>query len=395
MRDARAGSASGWVMATQAHSTKARDRLAVGIVPLPNFTLTAFAGFVDVLRLAADEGDRSRPRACTWTVLGAELRRPIRASCGVEFMPQDTYGDPARFDYLVVVGGLLPSPDDRMLTRPVLAFLRDAYDRGGNLIGICTGSLALAEAGLLRKGARCCVSWYHYPDLIERHPDLLPVADQLWVQDGRIATCAGGLAATDLAAALVQKHIGHSAAQKSLHILLSDGPRLAGAAQPQPPNTVRVADARVRRTMLLLEQNLSTPLLVDELAATVAISTRQLQRLFRRELGVSLQIFGRDLRVYYAAWLMIHTPGRLSDIAAQCGFSDAAHFSRTFRATFGQSPIAAQRLGGDAMRRMVERWWPYGPVKGTGAGLPSASANVSANTGAPRTSMGADRRPYP
>ena len=133
--------------------------------------------------------------------------------------------------------------------------------------------------------------------------------------------------------------------------------------------------------MLLLEQNLSAPLPVDALAAAVAISTRQLQRLFRRELGVSLQTFGRDLRVFYAAWLMVHTPGRLSDIAAQCGFSDAAHFSRTFRAAFGQSPVAAQRMGADAMRQMVERWWPYGPA-------------VTSGPGPRRASTGADRRPY-
>jgi transcriptional regulator GlxA family with amidase domain len=49
-----------------------------------NFTLTAFSTFVDVLRLAADEGDKSRPIACTWQIMGPqaqkiELRRRDRA----------------------------------------------------------------------------------------------------------------------------------------------------------------------------------------------------------------------------------------------------------------------------------------------------------------------------
>ncbi|MGI4946105.1 MAG: GlxA family transcriptional regulator [Janthinobacterium lividum] len=357
--------------------------LSVGIVPLPNFTLTAFAGFIDMLRLAADEGDRSRPRACAWTVLAPDLR-PVRASCGVELTPNEVLGAPERFDYVVVVGGLLPSPDDKMLDPRTLAFLRRAHEAGRNLVGICTGSLALAEAGLLRKGVRCCVSWYHYPDLIERFPDLVPVADQLWVQSGRVATCAGGLAATDLAAALVTAHLGGSVAQKGLHILLSDGPRAAGAAQPQPANTVAVRDPRVRRTMLLMEQSLSTPPSVDALAAAVAISPRQLERLFRKELGASLQSFGRDLRLSYAVWLMAHTPGRLSDVAAQCGFTDAAHFSRSFRRAFALSPVAAQRQGGAALQGMMERWWPYG-------GLPVAGP---ATTGSRRQPASADRRPY-
>lgn len=358
-------------------------RISVGVIPLPNFTLTTFAGFIDMLRLAADEGDRSRPNACAWTVMTPD-GRPVRSSCGVEIIPGEALSAPERFDYLVVAGGLLPPADDKMLDRRTLAFLRAAHRAGLGLIGVCTGSLALVEAGLLRQGARCCVSWYHYPDLIERFPDVTPVADRLWVQEGRIATCAGGLAAIDMAAALVQDHLGGSAAQKSLHILLSDGARPAGAAQPQPPNTVVVRDARVRRAMLLMEQNLSTPPQADRLAREVAVSKRQLERLFRKELGTSLQTFGRDLRLSYAVWLMSHAQDRISDVAAHCGFSDAAHFSRTFRAAFGASPVLAQRGGAAALQQMLERWWPYG-------GIPVAG---QAGTGARPSPTSADRRPY-
>ena len=362
------------------------SQLSVGFILLPNFTLTTFAGFVDMLRLAADEGDRSRPRSCAWTVLSA-TSRPIRSSCGVELIPQGTLTAPERFDYLVVVGGLLPAPEARMLDDRTRAYLHKAHAAGANLIGSCTGSLALVEAGLLRKGARCCVSWYHYPDLIERFPDVTPVADRLWVRDGRIATCAGGLAAVDLAASLIQERLGGSAAQKSMHILLCEGPRASGAAQPQPPNMLPVRDPRVRRAMLLMEQNLSSPPQVEQLAASVAVSKRQLERLFRKELGVSLQAFGRDLRMSYAVWLMAHAPGRISDVAAQCGFSDAAHFSRMFRGVFGTSPVAAQRRGAEVLRALLAQWWPYaGKVmpRRDGAGGPLT----------PRAPASADRRPY-
>ena len=47
-------------------------RLSIAFVLAPRFTLTAFAGFVDALRLAADEGDRSRQRSCRWAILGAD-----------------------------------------------------------------------------------------------------------------------------------------------------------------------------------------------------------------------------------------------------------------------------------------------------------------------------------
>ena len=235
--------------------------LSVALIPLPHFTLLPFAGFLDTLRLAGDEGDLSRPRACRWTIMAPELH-PITSSCGAEVTPWETLGDPSRFDYVVVVGGLLHR-GGRGLSARTAAFLRQADRQRVGLIGLCTGSFALAEAGVLKAGRRACVSWYHYQDLLDRHPAIRPVADRLWLREGRIITCAGGAAAVDLAASLVQSHLGGAAAQKSLHIMVLDGPRPSGAAQPQPPNTLTVTNARVRRAMGLIEQNLSSPLSSD------------------------------------------------------------------------------------------------------------------------------------
>ena len=80
--------------------------MSVDIAPLPRFTLNAFASFVDALRLAADERDRSRPIQCAWTVM-SETGQPIQASCGVEVSAQTRFQDPRAFDYVMVVGGLL------------------------------------------------------------------------------------------------------------------------------------------------------------------------------------------------------------------------------------------------------------------------------------------------
>src|SRR4051812_30986309 len=80
--------------------------LSVGFVLLPNFTLIAFSSLVDLLRLSADEGDRSRPERCSWSVLAQDMN-PITASCGLQVLPWETFQDPERFNYIVVIGGLL------------------------------------------------------------------------------------------------------------------------------------------------------------------------------------------------------------------------------------------------------------------------------------------------
>src|SRR5690242_7819714 len=155
-----------------------KERIRFGIVLLPNFTLTAFSGFVDMLRLSADDSDFSKPVRCAWSVVGKTLA-PVRASCGIQITPWETYEESEPFDYVVVVGGLLhsgPHADDE-----TLEFIRRAANGGATVVGICTGVFALMRAGVLA-GHRVCVSWFHYWDFIERFPgadtDAL-VADRL------------------------------------------------------------------------------------------------------------------------------------------------------------------------------------------------------------------------
>lgn len=331
-----------------------RATLSVGFILLPQFTLSAFSSFVDVLRLAADEGDGSRPIRCSWDVLAPNLAQ-ISASCGLEITPWSTFDvHPRKYDYVVVIGGLLNG--QRTYDRATIEYIKLAEGQGVTVAGICTGSFALAEAGLLN-GRKCCVSWYHFRDLVDRFENVFPVADKLFVRDGRTITCAGGLASLDLAASIVHLHLGPAHAQKALHILVADAARGAEDAQPQPPgNTNLPGDSRVRRAMLIIEQSLSHPPKVETIACAVGLSKRQLERLFRRELGRSIQEFSRDLRIYYGLWLLANSRKTITAVALESGFSDISHFNRVFRARFGSAPSRLRDGGPDAMRCLIDAW---------------------------------------
>lgn len=313
-------------------------QLSVGFVLLPHFTLLPFAAFVDCLRLAADKGDFSRQIHIRWSVLGTGSK-PIRSSCGIETPPWEAFGDPSRFDYIVIVGGLLNH--DTSTDTATINFLQRASECNVALIGLCTGPFTLIQAGLMR-GRRCCVSWYHYHDLIERYPEVTPVADQLFVVDGNRITCAGGMAAADLAAWLVERHCGRVWAQKSLRIMLIDHARRGSTSQPQQTLYDHVEDNRVRRAIHLIEQHLAEPLASAELARQLNVSKRQLERAFHAELQMGPQQFSRQLRLHYGLWLLTHTNRSITAVSAECGFADTAHFSRQFKSEIGQTPSAVR-----------------------------------------------------
>ncbi|MBB4286262.1 GlxA family transcriptional regulator [Roseospira goensis] len=311
-------------------------RLKVGFLLLRDFTLLPFAGFVDVLRLAADEGDRSRPIAARWTIMTAD-GRPVRASCGTRVTPDDGLRAPRGFDYIVVVGGLIHQGP--VQAPGVLSYLREAAAAGVPLVGLCTAVFTLIDAGLMRE-RQCCVSWYHYWDLVKAFPEVTPVADRLFVVDGPRITCAGGTGAVDLAAWLVDRHLGTAAARKALHILVSDGARPPDTPQPMDIATggVPVRDPRLRRALRILEHTLATPPRAGDLARRIGLSRRQLERLFRDELNTTPSAYARGLRLQHGHWLVTRSQRSFTEIAQECGFADASHFSRHLKAAYGATP---------------------------------------------------------
>jgi transcriptional regulator GlxA family with amidase domain len=239
--------------ASRMTSGRQSRKLRVGFVLTPRFTLTAFAGFIDALRLAADEGDRSRQIGCEWAVLGTP-GAPIPSSCGALVVPQDRIERPERFDYIVVVGGLLHG--GQKVPAEIYAFLRSAAQAGVALVGLCTGTFVLARAGLL-DGYVSCVSWFHREDFIQEFPKLRLVSNRVFVADRDRLTCAGGTRVVHLAAHLIEKHCGRAHATKSLRIMIEDQPFPASMPQPEAVIGQRAQDSLVRRALLLIEQKVS------------------------------------------------------------------------------------------------------------------------------------------
>ena len=314
-----------------------RPSLSVGFLLCPNFTLVAMSAFVDALRLAADEGDRSRPIHCRWTVVSHDMR-PIRSSSGVEIKPTSELVDPADFDYLVVVGGLTDGPK---CAQPLLDYVVQADRKGVPLVGLCTGSFVLARLGLLQ-GRRCCVSWYHHDAFAAEFPAIDATSAELFVVDRNRITCAGGTSVVHAAAYLISKHSGRERAQKALRILIEEQQLAASTPQPLSLPMPGNIDTRVRKAVLLMEQTCDESLPMDEVAQRVHLSTRQLERLFVRDLGVTPSVFGEKFRLARARQLLQSATEPLYTIALKCGYKNASHFASRFRSEFGVSPSSVR-----------------------------------------------------
>jgi transcriptional regulator GlxA family with amidase domain len=260
---------------------------------------------------------------------------PVASSCGVTVQPNERLGDPARFDYIVVVGGLLEEIPRVGSAYP--KFLARAAATGVPLVGICTGAFLLHRAGLM-DGYRCCVSWFCHADFLEQFDGLEPISDQIFVVDRDRLTCAGGASSAHLAAYIVEKHVGRAQASKSLHIMIIDDALRPEKPQPGIPLDFRTEDPMVRRALLLMQQRIDAPLSVTELARQMGHSKRQLERHFRTALDTSPQAAFLDIRLSFARYLLETTDKTISAIAVECGFCDSSHLSRMFRRRYDCLP---------------------------------------------------------
>ena len=323
-------------------------KLSVAFILLPGFTLFAFSGFIDALRIAGDEVDRSRQKECHWTVIAPTLE-PVRSNSGIDVIPWEVFPDPAKFDYLVVIGGRV---EPQRHTDPrILDYLQQAADKDVFIIGVCTATFVLARIGLM-EGRECCVHWYHRTEFEEEFPALVVNSERVFIEDKRRITCMGGGSAADVALRLIDRHCGASSARKATAGMVIDGMRNDHTPQPHAEAAWygQISNPLIRRAVVIMDRYIADPLSMEEIAARLQISENTLYRSFKHTTGVSPAKLLRIIRLAHGHWSVHHSGLSISRIAHHYQFSDTSHFTRLHRTFYGVTPAQARDLGPENCR---------------------------------------------
>lgn len=238
------------------------------------------------------------------------------------------------FDVVFVVAGGDPF---RVQDQTLFTWLRHLDRKGVALGGISGGSAILANAGLM-ENRRFTIHWHHLDELRARF-DRGWLEHRLYVIDRDRYTCAGGTAPLDMMYAMISAQHGVSFARKisdwfiQTEIRIADAPQQASVAARygSPPRAVAEA-------LELMESHIADPLNLDQIAALVGLSSRQLQRQFSKALDLSVMHVYRDIRLETARELLRSSHIPLGEIANMTGFGSQAAFSSAYRHRYGQSP---------------------------------------------------------
>lgn len=296
----------------------------------PNLSMIAFSAALEPLRIANRMSNRL---LYSWTIHSAD-GEAVRCSNGVSLAVDEGLVDfPGRV-LLFVCSGI---DVQFAATPPVLAWLRRQDRRGVALGAICTGSYILARADLL-EGRRCTIHWENIPGVIEEFPSLR-ISNQIYEIDRGRYTCGGGTSAADLMLRIISDEHGvELAALVSEQILYTArGPN--AEQRLSVPGRIGVRHPRLVAIIRSMEANLEHPLRLSALADEAGMSTRQLERLFRRYLNRSPKRYYMELRLKRARSLLLQTEMSVIDVALACGFASPSHFSKCYRQHYERTPF--------------------------------------------------------
>ena len=312
-------------------------------VLLPAFTLISFASSVEPLRIANRMAGQT---LYNWR-LASDGGGPVTSSAGIEVPVNGDLDEVGHDDRVLLCAGLRVK---EAASRRLLGWIRREARKGPMIGALCTGAWTLADAGLL-DGRRATIHWENQDSFAEQFPDI-ELTKSVFVLDDRRMTAAGGTAAVDMMLAVIAQDYGEPLATAVADQMVHNSIRAENDEQRlSVPTRIGTRHPRLSAVIQRMEQNLEEPISPATLAREVGMSTRQLERLFRRYVQRSPKRYYMELRLQKARNLLMQTGMSVIEVALACGFASPSHFSKCYRAHYGSTPY--RERGTTGLRRDI------------------------------------------
>jgi transcriptional regulator GlxA family with amidase domain len=309
------------------------DPRRIVVVAFDGVRFLDVVGPLEVFTVANEQGDHYVARVAT------ERGRDVLTTTGNRLGADVALGDlrPSDIDTLLVAG----SPDWRLLLAPELvAEVARLAPGARRIVSVCTGTFALAAAGLL-DGRRAATHWRHAAALAREFPSVTVDHDALFVRDGNVFTAAGIAAGIDLTLGLVEDDLGAAPARNAAKVLVVFLQRPGGQSQFShwtAAPAVKSEPLRIALDAVALDPAGDHSL--RAMAERANFSVRHLSRLFEAQVGLTVGVYVERVRVEAARAMLEGGDEGLPVVADRSGFGSTETMRRAFLRELGVTPGA-------------------------------------------------------
>ena len=288
-------------------------------VLIENFTLLSFSSALDALRIA---NRMSGKTLYEWTFIG-ENEGVVSCSAGTQFKLDNSLIELHRDDTVLLCGG---TSIQEATTKKLIGWLRREARRGLTIGGLCTAAYPMAKAGLLDE-KKATIHWENQDSFAEEFLEV-ELTKTVFVCDGNRYTTAGGTSSIDLLLKIIADEHGEELANAVADQMIYSSIRTDQDTQRlSVPTRIGVRHPKLSKVIQMMEINIEEPISPSILAKDVGMSTRQLERLFRRYLDRSPKRYYMELRLQKACYFLMESVMSVIYVALAFGFGSPSHFS--------------------------------------------------------------------
>lgn len=227
----------------------------------------------------------------------------------------------------------------------VVEWMGRMFDQGARICCACTGTLLLAETGLLA-GREATIHWAAEKTFAKNFPEVALKLEHVLIAtgpDGRLMMSGASGAWNDLVLYLITREIGPAAAQMVAKYFLLQWHPDGQTPYLRFQANLNHADGAIRGAQAWLSTNYTRPQALEEATRTSGLAERTFKRRFTKATGYAPIAYVQNLRVEEAKRLLEQSPTPVDDVSWQVGYEDPAFFRRLFKRVTGITPSAYRR----------------------------------------------------
>jgi len=279
-----------------------------------------------------------RPAQPAFHVRTASLSgAPVRSAHGLGVTPATRIDDVERTDIVIVSTSSLDLDLAFVANSRLLPWLRQQYEQGATVVGVCMGAAYLAEAGLL-DGREATTHWALCDKFAARYPQVSWRPDQFITEDSRMLCSGGVFASMDVSLYLVEKLCGHEVAVQTAKALLLPMPRIHQSGYAMHAVSRPHGDERIRAIEAYLQSNFQHDLSTQALADKAGLGERTFVRHFKAATGRLPAAYVQALRIEAAKVMLERDAKPIQSISSEVGYDDVAFFRSLFKRITKMTP---------------------------------------------------------
>lgn len=322
-------------------------QLVIAVIVTPEVTASTVFGIYDMFASAGRDwafltaGEAGTPRARA--LLVARDTRPLQVANGVWLRAETNFRDCETPDIVYVPELFVPAdapPDGRFDAER--RWLRKCHAAGATLASACSGTLMLAEAGLL-DGCKATTHWAYCDGLAERHPHVDVQPDRFLVASGegqRIITAGGVTSYLDLGLFLIARFFGAEEAMRVARSWLIDWHREGQLPFASLARAAQTRDGQIADMQEWIADNYRHPAPVARMVELSSLPARTFKRRFKEATGLTPLDYVHAIRLEEAKQILETTDRPIEQVATEVGYEDDSFFRRLFRRKVGLTPHA-------------------------------------------------------